>query len=661
MMRALQSLLVRRLRIPFQKGDDISRLPIQVLPSKAIGVILATFCLAAAVQAFRYWPATQQPGIFYQDQFEPAIALACYGKLANLNAAQSSAVAEFLASKTSSLDCKAVPPMLGDGGSLNTFQYQIQGFLVLYSLIWRVVGITWNISIYVGITFSIFLTLSVYLLTRTLVAPTAALATTAVFLATDRATASFVGALRDYSKAPFIVLLVALAVLCARSNGWRLLLLAGASGLATGIGLGFRSDISAFILIFPLILSLRTIFQLKRVETLFALGLYLLALYFVNAIIFHFSPGLGRNFYHWYVLGQMEPFINLANIGVSSGSYMMPSVYNDGLAYELIAFAAETRGVEQPPYGSIAYDNAGLHFLLGQLVGFPGDILVKAYAASAQSLFGGLKRHEILQQFVFLGCPAIILATCRCRAGPLLLVVYGLAATTFIQFDYRHYFVYSILGLILICISIVKALEAIHAYSQRPGQALYLMVRERIWLILLPFGLFGAFVILLIAARSYQMSNVHSMHSALDALPGHEIAITLSAQADNRALLSVPTDQLSSHSYLRLSLQSEHSACLGPIDVEFAYKATVPFHDWTHRISLPAGTARVYTPILQVPTLNSFVGFRIAVDKADCVARVASVDLVSLHGAVPPLVYFLNAAPALSMVPNRLALESLAD
>jgi hypothetical protein len=661
-MRALQSSLVRGLRIPRQIGHHMNLVPTQVVASKTIGIILAVFCLAAGIQTFRYWPATQQAVSFYQDQFGPAIALACYGKLANLNVAESPAVMEFLASKTSSLDCKVVPSALVDGGPLNVFQYQIQGFLVLYGIVWRVIGITWTISMYVGITFYVMLTLSVFLLARTLIAGPAALATTAVFLATDGHTALFIGALRDYSKAPFIVMLVTLAVLCTRWNGRRLLMLTAGSGLVTGIGLGFRSDISAFILFFPLILSLRMTFESKRIELLSALALYAIALYFVDVFVFHFSPGLGRNFYHWYVLGQMDPFINLANIGVSNGSYVMPSVYNDAFAYELIGFAAEARGVAQPPYGSLAYDNAGLHFLVGQLIGFPADVLVKAYGAAAQALFGVLKTEPILQQFVFLGCPAIVLATCGWRAGTLLLFIYGLAATTFIQFDYRHHFVYSFLGLVLICISIVKVVEVVakRAYAQQPASAFSRMVNDTIRLLLFPFGLFGAFIILLVGARSYQTWNVRSIHSALDTLPGQEIAMTVLPEADNRALLTFPSDLLPKHSYLRISLQPENSDCFGTLDLEFIYKSAEPFHDFTHRLSVPAGTARLYSPVLWVPALNSFVGFRIPADKADCM-RVASIDLVSLHGSVLPLIYFLNSAPALSVVPNRLAFESFVD
>jgi hypothetical protein len=426
------------------------------IPRKVIITVLLFLCLVAGINGIRYWPSTHSPFDYYQSQFGPAVALACKGRLENLIPVAPSPLSDFLALKRSSLNCADLGPVRE--AQIELFHYQIYGFLELFGRLWQVFGIDWNIARYVAAAFYVLLVIAVYCLVRTIVSPVIALGITAAFLVVDQWTPALIGQLRDYSKAPFILLLIALCVFCSRWGGRRLLIGAFGSGFLLGVGLGFRSDMSVFIFILPIVLLLRAIFQRGRPTLLAAIGLYAAALIFVNLFVFRFSPGLGRNFPHWFLLGQTGVFMKPA-IGVLNGSTQLPSVYLDLYTWELVSLFNLAHHLPLPPYASIDYDQAGMHFILQLAILLPADFLIKAYVAASESLFYMFQTGGFLQQLAFIVCPAFLLAVCGWRAGLLLILCYGLAAMTFVQFALRHYFVYSMIGFALVCICLAKAIE----------------------------------------------------------------------------------------------------------------------------------------------------------------------------------------------------------
>jgi hypothetical protein len=194
--------------------------------------------------------------------------------------------------------------------------------------------------------------------------------------------------IRDYSKAPFALLLIfLLGLLVARAPSWkRVLWIAAAYGIVMGIGYGFRTDllinIPAFLLTMFLFLDANAGERLKYGAAAAAVGLaafYLTALPIISAV----NNTWGCQ-WHVAVLGLGDD--PARDLQLRQPVYDWLDGFTDEFAYATTTSYAARReaGVKHIEYCSAEYDKATRSFMLDVARHTPADILVRAYASSLQ-------------------------------------------------------------------------------------------------------------------------------------------------------------------------------------------------------------------------------------------------------------------------------------
>ena len=662
--------------------------PLFAVNRKLIATVLFMLAILGGLNAATSWRL--QMIDIYQNA-APSIALACMGKLRDMPMrSRSQAIQDFLALKRMTLECS---DLTTDGTKIELAplskspSHQIEGFLVAFGWLWKIFGISWKLSVIFAAAFGAMLSLSIFALSRTLLGPIEALATTAFIVILEALdfssyTSVFAPWLRDYSKAPFMILLIALAIMGAEARGRQLPMLATLSGLATGIGLGFRSDMTLFIVLFPIVYAVKLVLQSDRRYSALAIVCFGGALWAVDLFIFNFSAGLGTFFFHWYMLGQSGVFMR--KLAIVPGSYFFNPVYDDGFVAQIVALIAAARGLPLPTYGTHAYDDIGFYFFQKQLSNFPADNLLEAYSASMMALFGD-RQWIVLVAMLYLLCPIVLLYFYGRRAYVPVIVIYGLAATTFIQFDLRHYFFYRYAGLLLLCACFFRLAEValrplwrwtprlldrtigvpvvggpayklsdLYACELSRGVQAFggrLWKPKNLWHAGAPVGAFALFLAMMVVGRIYQAKTFPSIITGLNSLPGKQLTIRR-FDIDGGTLATI-TDPLAERSYVRISIATDKAECTRNLRVTLAYSDY-----FTHELPAPPDTAHIYTAIIWfTKRYPHFLGFRVGRSLGQCISAVELIDLAGLNGRVLPLIYFDSPKPEYRAIPYRLAIN----
>ena len=170
------------------------------------GVVLAVFGFVIAVQYLGAFRATGQVNDFAQVYFSAAVARACGHGFSDIDASQSPALADFLASRRDAITCADLagvdrfgPPSLTQG----LYRYLME----TVAAVWRVRGISWSgLWPVFGVAYAASL-LAVYGLCRLGMGIAVATSMTLLF-SVSAIHLSHVVLLRDYAKAPFILTLM---------------------------------------------------------------------------------------------------------------------------------------------------------------------------------------------------------------------------------------------------------------------------------------------------------------------------------------------------------------------------------------------------------------------------------------------------------------------
>jgi hypothetical protein len=181
--------------------------------------------------------------VFYQYTLSPSVMFACGLGLTNVHTPSAPVLEQFLTGHRAAMSCGDIPTSVVTAplGYLH-----VQGPYLLYLLgwTWRIGGISWNalLPLY-GVLFAIS-SAAFYGIFRLVVQPAWALLLTLV-LVTSPMQLTNLPHLRDYAKAPFILILLLLAgALALRIVRPRTLALtAAAAGVLLSVGLGFRPDV----------------------------------------------------------------------------------------------------------------------------------------------------------------------------------------------------------------------------------------------------------------------------------------------------------------------------------------------------------------------------------------------------------------------------------
>ena len=348
--------------------------------------IAGALFVGAAIGSYRYWHRTfaaHQP-YYYQQYFEPAVMIAC-GKGFVVARPQVPAMVPFLWRQTAQFSCDAIPrdaPLgTGDMFQLGSWRY----LMLAVGYTWRLFGVSWSA---LGPLFAALFAATaaaLYALFRFAAGP-ALSAIAAASLCFSDYQLSYLSILRDYTKAPFtLLLLVLLGLLVARRlTPARVVAVAAAYGAILGIGYGFRPDFMGDVPPFFVALFLflpggvsRNI-GVKLAAAAACVGAFFAAGWPVVSTLDESRAGCQ---WHVVALGFARQFDG--PLGLEPAPYEASREYLDEYLYtEVTSYAARVhRGIGHIEFCSAAYGAATREYIADVVARFPADIVVRAYAS----------------------------------------------------------------------------------------------------------------------------------------------------------------------------------------------------------------------------------------------------------------------------------------
>jgi hypothetical protein len=275
--------------------------------------------------------------------------------------------------------------------------------------------------------------------------------------------------LRDFSKAPFILLCVALSLFASKRRlGYvSCVSLCAAAGAVLGVGLGFRFDLTMLI---PLVVVLRLGFGQWRGIRGFVIRIGCCCI-FLAAVVSTSLPILamyrigGGNSFHWINLGLMSYFDPLLNVDTPT-THELGHLYNDMFVGELVNDYAQQHAGEitsKLEYGNAQYNAYGRSYYLAVLRTFPADMMIRAIAAPLGA-YGGWPDPVARWIGVCLSMLALGLLFAKSMRMALVAatIVTYLGVVVFLQFDVRHWFYLVIVPIVATCLlsqALVDALQ----------------------------------------------------------------------------------------------------------------------------------------------------------------------------------------------------------
>jgi hypothetical protein len=349
-------------------------------------VVVAFIAVAGFIEASRFsagYLAWTKP-FFGQSEFSAAVMLTC-GRGFAAPRASTPALDAFLELKTDTFSCDQLTPAMTPGGmSLTQRLYRYLMTAVAWQ--WKWSGISWSsLSTLSGIIFAVTLC-AAYGLFRLVAGPALALIGV-VPLALSAHQLGLTSELRDYAKAPFMLLLILLLARLARPPfaRRRALVIATVFGIVLGIGFGFRNDLLInippflFCLFFVVPGRWRDNLKLKAGCLAAAAATFVIVAF---PIIRAYQSG--SNTGHVAVLGMTSGFDSL--LGVTRPVYDIGPHYLDGQAAALINMYSRLQGGPFLKFLSPDYDHVAVGLVMSIARHWPADIVARGLAATVKVL-----------------------------------------------------------------------------------------------------------------------------------------------------------------------------------------------------------------------------------------------------------------------------------
>ena len=541
----------------------------RVAVSKDARVVAVLVVLAAALGMIyvRTWGGVPH---FFQELYGPAVLFACgHGFDASPAPGQSEALDTFLRPLEQSppgsvpcFDCDQLPENIATQ-PWDAFERRQRYQLLAGGLLWRVFGVCWAaLTPLYGLLFALSAA-ALYGLFR-LAVPRIPAAFFVFLLVTSPIQLNNLVRLRDYSKAPFLLL----AMLCIGLlvvlpfTKKRALALAAGAGLALGIGVGFRMDVvmAAPPFVATLFLFTSTGFR-EHLRTKALAAAVFLGVFFLAGAPVLLSLGTSMK-YQDFILGLNDLYDS--RLGVGGAPYQINHRYFDREPYvTLQGYALHTEG-KAPPYlfDTPEYEAISRDYSMRILRTFPADLMTRALAAVERTLdelttnlhsppprgwdgaalraaytvhsvvtqaFTRFAKYAALLALVLLAIRSLRLAF---AAYFLLLYFVGYSA---IQFASRHYFHMQFAGLLAVAVVMACALWAWEQFREPTGDAPSPRVALR------RAAVFIAVALLVIVAplqglRWYQAAQVRPLLSAYAGAGVAPVELHWSSLEDGRRL-----------------------------------------------------------------------------------------------------------------------------
>ncbi len=350
--------------------------------------IVASILIWAGNWGTWYWNQSLALGrhpFFYQLYYEPAVMVAC-GKGFVVAQPQVPAMTKFLTEQTAEFDCKDIPAdaKLGTDG---LYQGSARYIMTTVGWTWRIVGVSWRrLGPVAGVLFGMTIA-AAYGIFRLGMGRVIAMVLAWVLSLSTLHLANLPN-IRDYSKAPFaLILIFLLGLLVTHRPSWkRVVGISVAYGVVMGIGYGFRTDLLINI---PAFLLTVFLFLDANVRKRLAFGAVAAAVcmttFYVSAwpIISAVNRTWGCQ-WHTAILGLGDD--NTHDLQLEATPYDWLDGYTDEFAFATAtSYAARLEpGVKHIEYCGPDYDRVTSAFMLDIARHAPADFIVRAYASSLQ-------------------------------------------------------------------------------------------------------------------------------------------------------------------------------------------------------------------------------------------------------------------------------------
>jgi hypothetical protein len=355
-------------------------------------IALLLFGAAAAVGMLypATWGGTPH---FFQELFGPAVMFACGNGWANPVDAEAPALQAFLhpamhvnhPPAISTCDCDSLPSDLSTA-PWSSFQQRQRYLIYAAGMLWRIFGVSWAaLAPLYGLFYGLS-TVALYALFRLGMGRPIAITTTLLLIFSPIQLNNLLR-LRDYSKAPFILLAIALTawmLLHARTPR-RLMAVAAAMGLLTGVGVGFRMDV---LIVLPAFAVAVACFapptagsrRLRAAAILLCAAIY----YAVSWPVTH-ALDTGMK-YQDFLLGLNDLYDS--RLGVGGAPYQIGHRYFDREPMAILqAHAPHATGTQALyEFDTHEYEAIGRAYSMTILTTFPADLALRALAAVLRTI-----------------------------------------------------------------------------------------------------------------------------------------------------------------------------------------------------------------------------------------------------------------------------------
>ena len=630
-------------------------------PLVDITIVLALFVVSfivsrAAMRGYR--TAGIQPS-FYQGNFEPAVMMTCgRGFISTTPQAVPKELVDFLNLRRNDFDCAFLPASFPRiPVTWNTTWYYLYGTT---AAVWRLTGISWTeldslVAVFGGVA-----TIALYGLFR-LVAACWVAAATALLLTVSPVNLAHLMSLRDYSKAPFVLVAIfMLVVLVARPMAfWRVLSLAGVYGVLLGFGYGIRGDLAVMapfgVLVVLLLLpgSLKTHAIRNVMAAALMSGLFLV----VAWPVLQGLKRAGGCQFHYALLGLTTPITD--GLGIVHPLYRFGDHFLDTFVDLKVGdYANRISNLPLPNLCAPAYDIASGQLFMQMATTFPADLTAHAYGSVLGILRAGLSIPAMTQPAA--PFPSSVLAAMTygllehvtslvAPLGPMLALAaigvawaqsvrHGVALTVFvlfltgypaIEFEHRHWFH---LRFIPWWAGLMVGGYLLQHRGQRWNRPA--LARAAVGVV----GLLLALAVALAALRLVQARTVGSLISRYESEPTEEMRI----ERRNESFVRVdwqprdyaPPPVHRGSDFLVVTLDAAECAGATPLAFNVKYDVDVASHDIsiTMAVARPdagAAATRLFVPVYWAGFLDQtylkFSGIEVAGAPATCVQRVGRV------------------------------------
>jgi hypothetical protein len=597
------------------------------------------------VKAYR--AAGHQPR-FYQENFGPAVMMACgYGFVAPTFTSSPPGLFEFLQLRRASFSCAELGGVVTEPVSWNGTWYYLYGTT---ALVWRVLGMSWTALDALAAAFGAVMLAACYGLFR-LVAQTLVAVAAAVVIMIAPANVAQVVMLRDFSKAPFVLLSVwLLAWLVMRPMSARATVgMAALFGAVVGIGYGFRSDLIVMVPfgIVTLLLFLPGPWRASWRRNAIAATVALLTF-----VVAGLPPLRGQQTggcqFHYALLGRTAPLIH--NLGLQSPLYGFGDHFLDTFVDLKVGdYGQRMMATPAPNLCAPEYDAVSSQLFVEYATTFPADLMANGYGSVITILRAGLtfvvpdRLMSVLPFGDAIGARVNAAFRLVGTLGPLVAVVavgvawasaarLGLAGTLFvlflagypaIQFEGRHWFHLRFLTLWL-----VLMIWSSRKFSSSKGPKVWRGVAASLGTVLVMTGA-------LTVVRSVQHDRVSELLQAYNAAASEP----LSTNPVGHSRLDVIWSPLDygpppAHRSSDMLVITVADGCTPnpTVDLRFRYTADVPTHDITSTMTVqraPAGPTTVFFPVFAQGHLEQtylrFAAIEVPDGSADCIREVSRI------------------------------------